>query len=154
MTQHFHFIIGNEITVKLQITQSGKCYHKLFINGFYRRVPLIYLTTFPVHKAIQSQPLACLIDHLHFANREVKQSAPCDRTWEDWNSRTGILEAWFQSGGGRGWLSEQTEPGLRSSQPWLGARNCHRLAAGPWPSSDLGYPTCARKGLSPAILNS
>lgn len=32
-------------------------------------------------------------DHLHFANREVKQSAPCDRTWEDWNSRTGILEA-------------------------------------------------------------
>lgn len=60
MTQHFHFIFGNEIAVKLQITQSGKCYHKLLINGFYWCVPLIYLIIFMVLKAIQLQPLSFL----------------------------------------------------------------------------------------------
>lgn len=58
MTQHFHFIFGNEIAVRLQITQSGKCYHKLFINGFYRCIPFIYLIVFMVHKVIHLQPLS------------------------------------------------------------------------------------------------
>ena len=57
MTQHFHFIFGNEIAVKLQISQSGKCYHKLFIRVL-SMCATYYLTAF---KVIQLQLLAFLI---------------------------------------------------------------------------------------------
>lgn len=59
MTQHFHFIFGNEIPVKLQITQSGKT----LPQTFHKRVLcvlLIYLIIVMVHKAIQWQPLSAV----------------------------------------------------------------------------------------------
>jgi hypothetical protein len=37
MTQHFHFIFGNEIAVELQITQSGK----MLPQTFHKRVLLV-----------------------------------------------------------------------------------------------------------------